>query len=590
MGAVAEGLYLAGDNFDADEIRLVQMAYTFLHLYSKQPGPIKPLGDPDAAARSRQEMDFRLFQTLQRARARAEDLRLAMVTRRLEPGQPDFEALWLTMREHYLELLCLRQAATAQTPWQGQVKALIQSMPELESWLPPPGFPLATFPERLRGWEQSCTSLALTVYPQFRQLVGRLSDEMAQRRGQLVSALEVFPQDIQREIESLLRSEDANPAGLLALKTRLKGMQLAVLKALDFALLARVHGIGSRADLEELLRLDQVFRKAIELYEKDIEAVAIHMWMYNRKAYLTGKHGTIHEYRRLSEKIIVPLVGALKSPDSAAGVRLLADLALEAGLRAEKQHAEAALASCTAPAESAAFLNSLAEDPGKSFAAWSEFSYGLHRLETTLAAADQAERARPLAAELQSWLRLIKNTPKEVAPVTDLVAEIQTTNLADAEKRKDLHTAALAALADVQPLARPPQNRSPEVVGDHYQFFMGIDVSALARARVRSRQRMELDRQRIYRLRAALAVKLPGAEVVNLRWTVGEAVLNRHKGELALARNVLGTVGTGSGGPENLKIPKHLYEELQRARSGAMPELFRRRCYDYLNAVLENAR
>ena len=79
---------------------------------------------------------------------------------------------------------------------------------------------------------------------------------------------------------------------------------------------------------------------------------------------------------------------------------------------------------------------------------------------------------------------------------------------------------------------------------------------------------MELDQQRIDRLRAALAMELTGADPMNLRWAAGEAAVDRHKGALALGHSVLGGVLAGSDVPESLKIPKHLYEELKRARSG----------------------
>ena len=134
VGAVAEGLYLAGENFDTDEIALLQAGFSFLHLYSRQSGPLRPLGDPEPSGRARQEAEFRLFHVLQRARTHAEDLRLAMACRRLEPGQPDFEALWLALREQYLELLSLRQQAASQASWHGQLETLIESMPELDCW------------------------------------------------------------------------------------------------------------------------------------------------------------------------------------------------------------------------------------------------------------------------------------------------------------------------------------------------------------------------------------------------------------------------------------------------------------------------
>ena len=46
----------------------------------------------------------------------------------------------------------------------------------------------------------------------------------------------------------------------------------------------------------------------------------------------------------------------------------------------------------------------------------------------------------------------------------------------------------------------------------------------------------------------------------------------------------------GDGDLDNLKLPRHLFLELRRAREGAMPDFFKDRAYFYLNTLLEKAR
>ena len=121
-----------------------------------------------------------------------------------------------------------------------------------------------------------------------------------------------------------------------------------------------------------------------------------------------------------------------------------------------------------------------------------------------------------------------------------------------------------SVLAEMKPLARP--------VSQGVQNVFPREALAVSRARV------------------ALAFQQAGAQAV-LDWTVSELEQNRRMRTIQQPRLSFGGVGILNDDEfANLKLPKHLYLELKRAREQAMPSLFKDRCYRYLNGILEAAR
>ena len=94
----------------------------------------------------------------------------------------------------------------------------------------------------------------------------------------------------------------------------------------------------------------------------------------------------------------------------------------------------------------------------------------------------------------------------------------------------------------------------------------------------------------VNRALAARVLELSGHRSDNLVWALGESELNRRKASLALDRVGLGGIALSGDALADLKIPRHLYLELKRARAGNMPMLFKDECYLYLNRILQEAR
>ena len=173
--------------------------------------------------------------------------------------------------------------------------------------------------------------------------------------------------------------------------------------------------------------------------------------------------------------------------DGAACLRLVSDLGLDAGLREESRQADSLRSSAAVPTEPTALLNLLAEDPAKSFAAWAEFSYALHRL-------GGAGGARPGGPDTLAGPRVAKLAAADQGPAqgTRSVADLLTKSGPPTwPTRRNARISARSWQRHQAKCGRgsaAEDHRVPEIVGDHYQHFMGIDVSTLARARSRSRR------------------------------------------------------------------------------------------------------
>ena len=150
--------------------------------------------------------------------------------------------------------------------------------------------------------------------------------------------------------------------------------------------------------------------------------------------------------------------------------------------------------------------------------------------------------------------------PKELASLPDAVAQLAAGGDDAAQAAADLE----GLLPALRALAKPPPV-FPE---------------------------QELDQRLALALnRARVALAFGGAARAPLHWAAAEMEWRRRRARVAERRVGVGGLAVASGDEfADLKLPRHLYLELKRAREQAMPEMFRERCYRYLNTVLEKAR
>ncbi len=600
---LAVGIYQLGDNILEDDILILQRSYQFLHLFTGQAGKFRPLGDRDGAARQRAETNFLLYQTLHRARSQSEQARLGLVSEKFKFGQPEFEDHWLGIRELRFALVEMRPAL-AGSALRKQYARFLERFSLFESWSVPEDLQPAQLAEILISFEEECGRLSEPMLPGVKAYLDALARDIRSRGQSLLSGIDSLRKAMKDEVARLEEKKD--PRSLypsLKMKVLLKAVQLAVLKTLDILELHSIYHVGDESGLSPVQVSHLLLAKVIREFEKRIEARAIHVFtefrqvafgsglsiMARDKLQLKAWLGKIKDYQTLDQTL-----GAITQFVRSPGPQGLKDLMQKQNMshqyRKEMEALIAALSVQKRLQDREEVLTDLVDDPDDSAGPWGEIFYSFYRIRESLREGgnpkDLKSQVPPLMATLKKFARLPKAARIGIQFLEDCTVLSET----DAEGRDDLFTQSNTLLHDLKSLAIPRDKKITQHIAEFYGWMPAMDRGALLRAKIRSQQQILKDKQMVNRALAARVLELSGHRSDNLVWALGESELNRRKASLALDRVGLGGIALSGDALADLKIPRHLYLELKRARAGNMPMLFKDECYLYLNRILQEAR
>ena len=603
---MAAGLYLQVDDFETDEHQLLQLAFHFIHAYTGQRTPFQPLGESNAGAAVERTAYFKAFLALERLQSHAETFRHELVSGKSKAGKPPFESHWLRLREdrllvHRLIAPIVRNNADLQK----KAAPLLRSLTLVDRWLPPVDLDSKALPHTLRTWEVSAAECAAELNPVVQQILSEINADIVARLPLVADALDAYCRDLKNEIahiEKIKNKEVWELAPMRVLKIRLMAIHAAIIKSIDFVELAAIYNAGDRDALDRLVPLYVLVGKVVEHFEKKVEAISLQTRQHYRPQHDERWLGKIREYNNVHD-MLAPLSSILRVPrvDDDTVSKLLRQLNISYQHNQEATAVRNAVERGSSPPLAKVWLRE-ASAGGTDFSGMlNEIYYSTFLLHEALGQPADRQAVRRLSLELTNRLHHFETLPNELNEMQELFADIHASDTINDPGHGEAPKAdtaleqvgfALRAadfLADLKPMLDVPEKSSMHHVGDHFTFFQTLDLGALYRARARSTRQTEADRQRVRRTMSALALGVEGFDKSTVDWVLGESEMNRRKAGLTLTR-----VGLGGIAPSedfaNLKLPKHLYLELKRARAKAMPLLFQARCYDYLNRILENAR
>ncbi len=548
------------DDVDAEEESLHRHALVQLRYAATgtlDPGDVAVL--PDA-----RKLD--LFATLARFAEQAAALRVGLATRQAIVGQPTFEPAWLRLRELAFELGHLSGAA----PDAARLEAFSNTLVPLAGWLPDDPA-VAGLLAALANWEAEARALALTLLPEARRRLQARVAAADHWTEDMALAIDRYREAVAEQIRILERTRDGEMAhrNLPAMGGRLNLLSCAVLKILDIREAAGLLGASTDLpDLDRLAALRVALKQAQEHLDKgvgspinNVGSSALSKGEVELRAW-KGKSGSWEEHSRL----LADLRGLLAL--GPVNVEHLKRQVILHRYELERKAIGAALAVASAPAtNAAALLASAANDRLAAPAFWGclvDVAAGLRQA----VAAGPRERVVERLAALQALAAQAGPLPREALSLGALPERGQA-GLASEEAARDRFVAELdELLAELQPLTVPP--------------------AVFADSERRQQQQVAVWQERF---RSGIATGSNDAGRVAIAWAVTDLEWNRRKQESA-SRQV--GVGGLSAALEDelgtLKLPRHLYLELKRAREGAMPELYKERSHRYLSTIMEQAR
>ena len=145
-------------------------------------------------------------------------------------------------------------------------------------------------------------------------------------------------------------------------------------------------------------------------------------------------------------------------------------------------------------------------------------------------------------------------------------------------------------------LAQPPETALAEKARAAKELAeIATELATLARppAVYPAELRLAQQWQAVWRQRFRLADDRADAATARgpLSWAVTDVEWLRRKREAAAANVGIGSLQVGAEDDlAALKLPKHIIQELRRAREGTIPELYRDRSHTYMSTILEKAR
>lgn len=541
------------------------------------------------------ERNLQLFILVSRIAEISSELRDGLLAGSLAPEDPAAESLWILLRERRFDLLRLLGTEVENSTLAAAAAPLITSGQPLTQWTIPAEPPTETA-EWLATWAAAARNLAELTRKPARETISTASRYLAERWEPLMLAgLESYRRDIAdriREIQAVrdLENQNAVPNAVFGplpqMFARLKAMQIFVLQCLNLATLDRVETGNSAFPEERLMAVTHLLRQA----EKDL---------FTNVGSPIGNAFLTKQTREQMLKSLSPEQRASILPGSTTKEKETA-LATAAAAQEGKVKTYRSLDGLMADIEALVQPGVTVEAAEQKLAHYVvAHLYDLDRKEQRLALAQLAPLSADLLVELKG--------DREGAP---LLWQAFLTPLA---KVADEHGRAAASpglpwnslLANLEALGELPKwlDGLRDVLGQlakHPASFRGDDLPPvldslreMARPPVvpTGSEVLTHRRRSVLRERIGLALGLPDSTAAAVQWAVVEMEWSRRKA-VAAEKNV-GIAGLAVGGDDDLaalKLPRHLYLELKRAREHAMPELFHERCSRYLNTILETAR
>ncbi len=529
----------------ADPVALMRDTATWLSLYSGA-------GTVAVGATPAQESCWRLYSTLSQARRDAEALRVGVVAEFLAPGDPEFEFYWLRLRESALAIRRLAASPELPADKKAGLTPLVATLAPALHWMPQER-DSGRLAASLRAWEAELRERLPPLLPAAQDWLKLADQAVANTLPLLQAGVAAYRADIKA-----VTGAESYMVTLTPMYARLQALQAAGTTAANVAELARLHQAGGKTDLERLVLAHTLLTRAANQFEelilRDMEP--------GGTITAQGMKGRRREYEEL-DRLLGEVDLVLKAaPDEATRQRILRDNLIAPAWEQEANFMKAASRLTESVTNVAETLSSIAGDRVSAAALWGEvWCQGRGVLDEIQAGHGPA--AQTLAQKAQAALEPLKSIPKDVQALPEILADVRQNaaeRQAGSRSARDLGS----VLTEMKPLARPVMQGARNV--------FPREALAVSRARV------------------AQAFQQAGAQAA-LEWTVAELEQNRRLKTIQQPHMSFGGVGAMSDDEfANLKLPKHLYLELKRAREQAMPQLFKDRCYRYLNGILEAAR
>ena len=199
---------------------------------------------------------------------------------------------------------------------------------------------------------------------------------------------------------------------------------------------------------------------------------------------------------------------------------------------------------------------------------WERVLFGVAELRAAVERED-ATAASMAREAIAARMKAVATPPQQARGLADWLAQPPETALAD-KARAARELAEIAT--ELATLARPPAVYPAELrLAQQWQAVW--------------RQRFRLADDRADDRADAATARGP------LSWAVTDVEWLRRKREAAAAKVGIGSLQVGAEDDlAALKLPRHIIQELRRAREGTIPELYRDRSHTYMSTILEKAR
>jgi len=559
----------------ADELDLLNTALQY-HQWRLPPGnAYRPVGNADAATRARHDAALRLGVTLGSLRMDLDALRTGVLAGYLVAGKPEFESLWIRLRESYFGFLKMKEHPALDAGVRNELAALAAPMDRLRHWVPPADTP-AALGAALAGWEAAAAKLAAGLAPAVQEALRNLESDLNTRGGLLTASIAAYRKDIVARIAELGMLHDvvddqyyskrrgAVFGPMWAMRARLFMLGLACRQTLGVAETARLHHAGDSVDLERLTLASLLLKRALGHFHGEVLGSddPIRLETKIQGGDMSGKVAEYQELDRLLGEVAAVLDPGMTA---ATAARTVAENLLAVTYDRECKALRQALDAESAVADRAGALAAVLSESATAPAVWGRIACGVAALRETVRTGQPDTATKASAEALAQWTGILDPLPRSLQALPDVLAGARQ-SLAQPESRQRLLDELDAVMDNLREAARP----TPGVPG---REGAQADLLAVSRARVGLALTADVSDRAL--LHHALSV---------LEW-------NRRKVPLTEGRVGIGGLALSAGDDlENLKLPRHLYLELKRAREQAMPELFRDRSYQYLNTLMERAR
>ncbi len=510
-----------------------------------------------------------IYMTAHRFRRLADDLRIGLLTQQLQVTDPEAEMLWLRLRERRFALLRHLAAEPDDSPLHKVAAPITTGGGALDYWVMPDQ-PLSATTRLLEGWTTAAAAVARRPQGAANKSVVAAAKTLARHwQPLLAAALHSYRGSINTVIKQIQQVPDPGKpyavqravfGPLPLLYARVKVQQLFLVQCLNLSTLCRLQTGDSPLPEDHLTALLHLLRQAEKDIFSDIGRPITNIYLGGKRddaaMAKAAQDGKVKTYRSLAT--LMARIEGLTRPGTAPDDyrRELKDRVRLHHYRQDLETTRKALAQAV-PVPLTRLADLKADRQGGPVL-WEPFALPL--AELSAAHREERDLPPPVDARLVSALDDLGDLPKGLQALPELLTQYAKS---PAAVPRDELAPLLERLQELtQPLVPP--------AGEEVAFRRSRNV-----------------------LREQVAHALQGEtnDRSALRWAVAEMEWSRRKA--AASEKNIGIAGLAIGADDDLvtlKLPRHLYLELKRAREQAMPELFRERCYQYLNTILEKAR